>query len=115
MAAPHGTHGEGAAAGAPATADARQIRSLELESAVEDLRARVLELGASEAIPEKAATEVAGALPAMLEDAALLNMSVNSVAFLAAAFAGDDSAGLYSRWRTRHGDRGSTPRRTEKL
>ena len=61
MAAPHGTHGEGAAAGDPAAADARQIRSLELESAVEVLRARVLELGATEAIPEKAATDVAGA------------------------------------------------------
>ena len=85
MAAPHGNHGEGASASDSAAEVARQIRSAELESAVEVLRARVLELGATEAIPEKAATDVAGALRAMLEDATMLNFSVNTVALLAAA------------------------------
>ena len=76
MATPHGNHGEGASASEAEVA--LQIRSAELESSVEVLRARVLELGATEAIPEKAATDVAGALPAMLEDATMLNFSVNT-------------------------------------
>ena len=80
MAGPHGNHGEGASASDAEVA--LQIRSAELESAVEVLRARVLELGATEAIPEKAATDVAGALPAMLDDAAMLNFSVTTVALL---------------------------------
>ena len=72
MAAPHGNHGEGASASDAEVA--LQIRSAELESAVEVLRARVLELGATEAIPEKAATDVAGALPAMLEKGISLSL-----------------------------------------
>ena len=41
MAAPHGNHGEGASDSDPAIEAAWQIRSAELESAVEALRARV--------------------------------------------------------------------------
>ena len=104
MAAPHGNHGEGASAGDPAVEDAqRQILSLELESAVEVLRARVLELGATEAIPEKAATDVAGALPGMLDDATMIHFSVNTIALLASAFLQDDAVGLQRVFLLSHG------------
>ena len=76
-------HDAGVSLGGPAEEDAQQVRSLELEAAVEALRARVLELGGAEAIPEKAATEVAAELPGMLSDATLGQFSVTTVAHLA--------------------------------
>ena len=76
MSAPHGPHGDDGSARDPAAESERQLRYAELEAAVEDLRAQILDLGATEAIPEKAATEVAGALPAMPEDALMLNLSL---------------------------------------
>ena len=79
MAAPLGNHDAGVSLGGPAEEDAQQVRSLELEAAVEALRARVLELGGAEAIPEKAATEVAAELPGMLSDATLGQFSVTII------------------------------------
>ena len=94
MAAPLGNHDAGVSLGGPAEEDAQQVRSLELEAAVETLRARVLELGGAEAIPEKAATEVAAELPGMLSDATLGQFSVTTVAHLAAAFVHEDAGEL---------------------
>ena len=82
-----GTHGVGDEASLDADPTPQRLHdSAELEAAVEALRARVLDLAASEAIPEKAATSVAAALPGMPADATVENFGLATVAHLAAAF-----------------------------